>query len=57
MNYSKLNLSFLLLLLMTGIQFTVGLFILHNLVITLLSAIAAVLCLLGLIYTYKKNKP
>ncbi|MDF2612926.1 MAG: hypothetical protein K0S71_712 [Clostridia bacterium] len=56
MDYSKLKLSFLLLLIMTVLQFTVSLFVLHSLIITLLSAAAILMCLSGLIYVDKKTK-
>lgn len=54
MNYSKLQTSFLLLLLMTIIQFLVAAFILHHLIISLLSIGAMLLCTVCLIYTNKQ---
>lgn len=56
MNYSKLRLSFLLLLIMTIIQFLTSLLVLHHLVLTLVSITAIVLCLLGFIYINNKAK-
>lgn len=55
MDYSKLQTSFLLLLVMTIIQFLVAVFILHHLIISLLSIGAMLLCIGGLIYTNKQS--
>jgi len=56
MNYSKLKLSFLLLLLMTIVQFLTSLLVLHNLILTLLSLTATIVCILGFIYINIKTK-
>lgn len=56
MNYTKLKISFLVLLAMTIIQLLVGLFIIHNTLITVLSAIAIILCICGLTYVSKHAK-
>ena len=54
MDYSKLKTSFLLLLMMTIIQFLVAAFILHHMIISLLSIGAMLLCIGGLFYTDKQ---
>ncbi len=54
MNYEKLHTSFICLIIMTIIQFLTGCFLLHHLLITILSILAFLLCLGGLIYTNKK---
>ncbi|MHC1750021.1 MAG: hypothetical protein AB9856_17240 [Cellulosilyticaceae bacterium] len=56
MNYSKLKLSFLLLLAMCIVQFLVAFFILHNTLISILSVICFALCIWGLGYISKKTK-
>lgn len=56
MNYSKLKLSFFLLLIMSVLQFLTSLFILHHMLLTLLSVGAIVLCLLGLAYIFCRTK-
>ncbi len=55
MDYGKLYSSFAHLLLMTIIQFLVSVFLLHHTVITILSFIACILCLAGLLYTSSKT--
>lgn len=57
MDYSKLYSSFAHLLLMTIIQLLVSCFLLHHLLITILSLIACILCLVGLLYTSRKVTP
>lgn len=54
MNYEKLHTSFIYLTIMSIIQFLTGWFLLHHLLITILSAFAFLLCLGGLIYTNNK---
>lgn len=54
MDYSKLKTSFLLLLLMTAIQLLVAVFLLHHVIISLLSVGAMLLCIGGLLYTSKQ---
>lgn len=53
MNYGKLQLSFILLLVMTIILSLTCLFIMRHLILTLTSLIAMVLCIIGLIYSIK----
>lgn len=55
MNYHKLQLSFVLLLIMTIIQLLTSLLIIKKLWMTSTSIIAVALCLLGLIYTIRKE--
>lgn len=55
MNYNKLQLSFILLLIMLVIQLFVGIFILHKLWLILSSILVIALCLWGLIYTIRKE--
>lgn len=54
MNYGKLQLSFILLLIMTILQFLVAVLVLHHMLITILSIIAAILCIIGLIFIQHK---
>ena len=54
MNYGKLQLSFILLLIMTILQFLVAVLVLHHMLITILSIIAAMLCIIGLIFIQHK---
>lgn len=56
MNYGKLQLSFILLLIMTLILSLTCFFIVKNLLFTITSVIAMILCILGLIYTIKKEE-
>lgn len=56
MNYGKLQLSFILLLVMVTLQFLVAAFVLHHLLISILSIIAAMFCILGLLFVYQKMK-
>ena len=56
MNYGKLQLSFILLLIMTLILSLTCFFIVHHLFFTITSLIAMILCLLGLVYTIKKEE-
>ena len=56
MNYGKLQLSFILLLIMTILQFLVAAFVLHHLIITILSITAALLCISGLVFVNYKTK-
>lgn len=53
MNYSKLQLSFILLLAMTAILTLTCLLIVHKPIFALTSFIAMILCVVGLIYTIK----
>ena len=53
MNYRKLQLSFLLLLIMTIILSFTCLFIVKHFILTITSIIAMLLCITGLIYTLK----
>ena len=55
MNYSKLQLSFTLLLIMTVIQFLTNLFIIKKSWLTITSLIAMGLCILGIIYILRKE--
>ncbi|MBE6022963.1 MAG: hypothetical protein E7231_06985 [Cellulosilyticum sp.] len=55
MNYGKLQLSFTLLLIMTVILSLTCFFIVKNLLLTLTSFIAMVLCIVGLAYTIQKE--
>lgn len=55
MDYSKLKSSFLILLAMTLLQLLVSLFILHHTLITILSAVAMILCIIGYIYISKQD--
>jgi len=55
MNYGKLQLSFTLLLMMTVILSLTCFFIVKNLLLTLTSFIAMVLCIVGLAYTIQKE--
>ena len=54
MNYDKLQLSFILLLVMSIIQCLTAALILHNALITLFSVIAIILCISGLFFTSHK---
>lgn len=54
MNYGKLQLSFILLLIMTVLQFLVAALVLHHILITILSVIAAILCIVGLVFVQHK---
>ncbi len=54
MNYGKLQLSFILLLIMVILQFLVATLVLHHMLITILSVIAALLCIVGLIFVQRK---
>lgn len=56
MNYGKLQLSFICLLVMSVIQFVTSFLVLHNILITLLSIIAILLCIGGLAYVNYKTK-
>ncbi|MGL4346442.1 MAG: hypothetical protein ACRCTE_14680 [Cellulosilyticaceae bacterium] len=56
MNYSKLELSFICLFIMTLIQLLVSLFIVHHLILIILSFIAMLLCGLGLWYVNKRKR-
>lgn len=55
MNYNKLELSFILLLIMTVIQLLTGLFVIKKLWLICFSLIAIALCIWGLIYTIRKE--
>ena len=55
MNYNKLELSFILLLIMTVIQLLTGLLIVKKVWLVCFSLIAIALCILGLIYTLRKE--
>jgi len=55
MNYGKLQLSFILLFIMTVIQFLTSLFIVKNVWLTLTSFIAMGLCLWGIFYIFQKE--
>ena len=55
MNYNKLQLSFVLLLIMTIIQLLTGLLIIKKLWLILFSLVAATLCIIGLLYTMRKE--
>ena len=55
MDYSKLQLSFVFLLIMCIIQLLTGILIVHNLLISILSLIAIGVCIIGLIYTGTKQ--
>lgn len=55
MNYSKLQLSFILLFLMTVIQLLTSLFIVKKSWLTLTSLIAMGLCIWGIIYVLQKE--
>ncbi|MGL4736991.1 MAG: hypothetical protein ACRCW2_05995 [Cellulosilyticaceae bacterium] len=56
MNYRKLEISFLCLLVMTLLQFIVSAFVVQNHIITFLSIIAIGLCILGLWYVNKQKR-
>lgn len=56
MNYHKLEISFLCLLIMTILQFMVSAFIIRNILISILSIIAIGLCSLGLWFMNKKKR-
>ena len=55
MNYGKLQLSFILLLIMTVIQLLTAIFILQKLWLVCTSIIAIILCIIGLIYAVRKE--
>lgn len=55
MDYSKLQLSFVFLLIMCIIQLLTGIFIVHSLLICILSILAIGICIIGLIYTGTKQ--
>lgn len=55
MNYSKLQLSFILLLVMTVIQLLTALFVLKLFWLVCTSLVAATLCIIGLVYSIKKE--
>ena len=55
MQYSKLQLSFILLLIMTIILSLTCFFILKNFVLTGTSVIAMILCIIGLCYAIHKE--
>lgn len=55
MNYGKLQLSFILLLVMTIILTLTCLFIVKSVLFTGTSIVAMVLCILGLNYTFKQE--
>lgn len=54
-NYSKLQLSFILLLIMTVIQLLTALFVLKLFWLVFTSLVAATLCIIGLVYSIKKE--
>ncbi|WP_180270657.1 hypothetical protein [Sporanaerobium hydrogeniformans] len=56
MNYNKLQLSFILLLVMAILQLFTALFIVHKLWLICLSVLAILLCLAGLLYVSKHTK-
>lgn len=56
MDYSKLKLSFVFLIIMCFIQLLTGLFIIHNTLISILSVIALILCIGSLYYIGSKTK-
>ena len=56
MNYGKLQLSFILLLIMTLILSLTCFFVVKNLLLTITSVIAMLLCILGLVYCIKKEE-
>lgn len=56
MDYHKLSLSFIFLLAMCLIQFLTAVFLIHHRLIAVLSVIAFIFCLLGLIYANKKSQ-
>lgn len=55
MNYNKLQLSFLLLLIMLILQLIVNLYLLKKTWLTFTSVIAITLCLSGLVYAVRKE--
>lgn len=55
MNYHKLQLSFILLLIMTTIQLITSLLVLQKLWLVITSLIAITLCIVGIIYTIHKE--
>lgn len=57
MNYEKLQLSYILLMLMCVIQLLTNLFILHKMWLTITSIGVLLLCILGFIYTLYKASP
>lgn len=56
MDYGKLKLSFVFLIVMCLIQLLTGLFIIQNTLISILSIIALILCIGSLCYISNKTK-